>query len=354
MRPHLPATTPPPGGSNPTHPWAGMPEFVPAAVAEYFEGGGDTGQTVRLNEAAWKRWSLQPRVFRDVSVIDTAVNLFGIQMYNPILVAPMASLSKLHIDGEVECATGARAAGVTMCLTSGSAQEVEAVGRAGGAFLQQLYLWPDRERIRPFLERAAAAGAVGFVLTVDSPPQAAHYGFRGRVAGLPRVHSPHFPDGVPPSGSPADLSCEDIGWLRRVGGLPVIVKGVQHPDDAVAAVQAGAAGVVVSNHGGRQSDGCLTTAEALPEVAAAVGGRVPVLVDGGIRSGEDIVRALALGANAVLIGRPVARALAGGGAVAVTHLLTELQQAMYAQLALCGVRSVRDVSRDLVRWRQWG
>lgn len=354
MSPPRPATTPPPGTSAAAQSLTGMPESVPAVVAEYFEGGGDNGLTVRLNEDAWKRWSLQPRVFRDVSVIDTAVNLFGIQMSSPMLVAPMASLSNLHVGGEAECAEGARAAGVTMCLTSGSAQEVEAVGHAGGAFLQQLYLWRDRNRIRPFLDRAAAAGAVAFVLTVDSPPQAALYGFRSWVTGLPPVHSPHFEGGVPPSGSPADLTCEDISWLRKVGGLPVVVKGVQHPDDAVAAVQAGAAGVVVSNHGGRQSDGGLTTAEVLPEVVAALGGRAPVLVDGGIRSGEDIVRGLALGASAVLIGRPVARALARGGAASVTHLLTELQQAMGAQLALCGVRSVRDVSRDLVRWRQWG
>lgn len=331
-----------------------MPESVSAAVANYVAAGGDTGLTVMLNEAAWQRWSLQPRVLRDISAIDTSVYLFGISMSSPIVVAPMSSLSSVHDGGEAECAAGASAAGVTLCLTSGSAQDVETVGRVGGPFLQQLYLWSDRERIRPFLERAAAAGAVGFVLTVDSPPQASNYGFRNRLSGLERVHSPHFPDGVPPSSSPADLSCEDISWLHDAGGLPVVVKGVLHPDDAAAAVQAGAAGVVVSNHGGRQTDGCLTTAEVLPEVAAAVGGRVPVLVDGGIRSGEDIVRALALGANAVLIGRPVAWALARGGAVAVTHLLTGLQQAMHAQLALCGVQSVREVSRDLVRWRLWG
>ncbi len=335
-------------------PPAEMPGWVSAAVADYVAAGGDTGLTVVLNELAWQRWSLRPRVLRDVSVIDTSLDLFGIPMSSPIVVAPMSSLSNVHRGGETECAAGASAAGVTLCLTSGSAQDVESVGRAGGPFLQQLYLWPDRARIRPFLERAAAAGATAFVLTVDSPPQAARYGFRNRSTGLAPVQSPHFPNGSPPSGSPADLTCQDISWLHEAGGLPVVVKGVLHPDDALAAVQAGASGLVVSNHGGRQTDGCLTTAEALPEVAAAVAGRVPVLVDGGIRSGEDIVRALALGADAVLIGRPVAWALARGGAAGVTHLLAGLQAALQAQLALCGVRSVGEVPRELVRWRQWG
>ena len=331
-----------------------MPDFTPAAVAYYINAGGDTGLTVALNENAWKRWSLQPRVLRNVSVIDTTIELCGISMSSPLIVAPMSGLSSVHSGAEAECAAGAAAAGVTLCLTSGSAADVEAVGRSGGRFLQQLYLWPQRERIRPFLERAAAAGAAGFVLTVDSPPQAARYGFRGRSDGLEPVHSPHFPEGAPPAGSPADLTYDDISWLREAGGLPVLVKGVLHPDDAAAAVLAGAAGVVVSNHGGRQSDGCVTTAEVLPEIAAAVAGRVPVLVDGGIRSGEDIVRALALGADAVLIGRPVAWALARGGAAAVADLLTGFQAAMRAQLALCGVTCVRDVPRDLVRWRHWG
>ncbi len=333
--------------------YTSMPESVPAGVAHYIDSGGDTGLTVALNEAAWKRWSLQPRVLQDVSSIDTTVDLLGTRMNSPILVAPMSGLGSVHPGGESECARGASAAGVTFCLTSGSSQDVETVGRAAGPFLQQIYLWPDRELIRPFLERVAAAGAIGLLLTVDSPPQAAFYGFRSRVTGLGPVRSPHFPDGDPPPGSPADLTFADIGWLREASGLPVLVKGVLHPDDASTAVEAGAAGVVVSNHGGRQMDGGLTTAEALPEIAAAVGGRAPVLVDGGLRSGEDVVRALALGADAVLIGRPVAWALGHGGASAVTALLTGLQQAMLAQLALCGVDSVRDVPRDLVRWRQW-
>jgi 4-hydroxymandelate oxidase len=331
-----------------------MPDFVPSVVTQYFAAGGDTGLTVELNRQAWKHWSLVPRVLRDVSAIDTAVDLLGIRMASPILVAPMSALGHAHPGGEAECAAGAAAAGVTFCLTSGSSQEVERVGRAAGPFLQQVYLWPDRERIRPFLNRAAQAGAVGLILTVDSPPQAAGYGFRGAVTDLPPVHSPHFPDGRPPSGSPADLTAEDLQWLRQASGLPVIVKGVLHPDDAVIAVEAGAAGVLVSNHGGRQIDGCLTTAEALPDIAGAVARRVPVLVDGGLRSADDIVRALALGADGVLLGRPVAWALGHAGAEGVRDLLARLRRDLVAQLALCGISSVRDVPAELVRWRAWG
>ena len=334
--------------------YASMPTSVASVVAEYFSAGGDTGLTVRLNQTAWQHWALVPRVFRDVTDIELGVELFGIRMPSPFLVAPMSALSALHPGGEAECAIGAGAAGVTFCLTSGSAQPVESVARGSGPFLQQIYLWSDRERIRAFLDRVVAAGAAALVVTVDSPPQAGKYGFRSRVRDLPPVRSPHFADGVPPSGSPADFSPADIEWLRRAAGLPVLVKGVLHPDDAVIAVEAGAAGVVVSNHGGRQMDGCLTTAEALPEVAAAVGKRVPVLVDGGLRCAEDVVRALALGADAVLLGRPVAWAFGHGGADGVTTLLRDLQRDLLAQLALNGVRSVRQVPRDLVRWRNWG
>lgn len=331
-----------------------MPDTLGPGVAHYFRAGGDTGSTVALNAAAWQRWSLVPFVLRDVSTVDPSADLLGQTMASPILVAPMSGLNNVHPEAEVELARGATTARVTFCLTSGSSRTVEEVAGAAGPYLQQLYVWDDRERVLPFVDRAVTAGARAFVLTVDSPPQAAFYGFRARVFGLTPVDSPHFADGRPPSGSPANLVASDIAWLAERSGVPVLVKGVLHPDDAVAAVDAGAAGIIVSNHGGRQIDGSITTAEALPDIAEAVAQRVPVLVDGGVRQAEDVVRALALGATAVLLGRPLAWALGHGGADAVAAALSRLQYGVVAQLALCGVTAASDVPRDLVRWRSWG
>lgn len=209
----------------------------------------------------------------------------------------MSGLSVLHAGGEMACARGAAAAAAGFCLTSGSSQTVAAVAAASGPFLQQVYLWPERDRMLPLVEEVVAAGALGFLVTVDSLPQAARYGVRSRVTGMRAVASPNFEGGGPPAGSPPDTGPEDIRWLTEVSGLPVLVKGVLRGDDAQVAIDAGAAGIVVSNHGGRGIDGSVTTAEALPEVAEAVAGRGLVLADGGIRQGEDVVRALALGAD---------------------------------------------------------
>jgi 4-hydroxymandelate oxidase len=329
------------------------PDHLDPTVAEYVASGGATNLTVELNERAWRRWSLRPRVLRDVSVVDPGVTLFGRRLPHPILVAPMSGLSWLDAGAETACATGASAAGATFCLTSGSARTLAEVGEASGPFLQQIYLWDERERMEPFVEAAVAAGAMGFLLTVDSPPQAARYGFRGRVIGLPAVDSPNFDGGRPPAGSPADLGPADIAWLTGLSGLPVLVKGILRGDDAEIAMEAGAAGIAVSNHGGRGIDGSVTTAEALPEVVDAVAGRGVVLVDGGIRQGEDVVRALALGADAVLVGRPVAWALARAGAGGVQSLLTALAADVVAQMALCGAATTADLTPDLVRWRTW-
>lgn len=330
------------------------PETLDPRIAAYLGSGGSTGLTVELNERAWSRWSLRPRMLRDVSQIDPFVTVLGHRFAHPVLVAPMSGLSWLHHDGEVGCAAAARAADAGFCLTSGSAREVADVAAVSGPYLQQLYLWPDRERMKPFVQAAVAAGALGFLLTVDSPPQAAFHGFRNRVRGLPAVRSPNFDGGGPPPGSPADTGPQDIGWLRTFSGLPVLVKGILRADDASIAVEAGAAGIAVSNHGGRQIDGSITTAEALPEIVRAVAGRAQVLVDGGIRQAEDVIRALALGADAVLVGRPVAWALARGGPPAVQQLLTDLANGVLAQLALCGANSTSELTPDLVRWRSWG
>lgn len=330
-----------------------VPDDLDPVVADYVRSGGDTGLTVELNQQAWSRWSIRPRMLRDVSKLDPGVTLFGHRLAHPVLVAPMSGLSFLHAGGETACARGAAAAGAGFCLTSGSSHTIADVASVSGPFLQQVYLWPERDRMLPFIEAVVSAGALGFLLTVDSPPQAASYGFRSRVTGMSPVASPNFQGGGPPPGSPADTGPEDIRWLTKVSGLPVLVKGVLRGDDAEVAMDAGAAGIVVSNHGGRGIDGSVTTAEALPAVAEAAAGRGLVLADGGIRQGEDVVRALALGADAVLLGRPVAWALARSGAEGVATLLGALADDVVAQMALCGAATVADLTPDLVQWRAW-
>lgn len=215
-----------------------------------------------------------------------------------------------------------------------------------------MYLPADRDLVTPFLRRSVAAGAFGLLLTIDGP--AAGYGF-GFRAPLPPTAGPtaNFQD-VPDRArlaAAADISTDDITRLRDLSGLPVLTKGILRADDARAAVAAGAAGIVVSNHGGRQPGGSMATAHVLAEVVDAVGGSVPVLVDGGIRRPEDVVRALALGARAVLIVRPVARASAAGSQ-AVEGLVTDLVEGTRTAATMCGARNLRELGRDLLEGHQ--
>lgn len=330
-----------------------VPHVVLAEAFEYLEAGGDTGLTVRLNEQAWQRWSLHPRMLRDVSQVRTSIELFGMTLAAPLVLAPWSGQYLFHPDAERGTAQAARATGVGYCLSSGSSRSVEEIGELSAGFLFQLYLPTDRPSILPLVERVRAAGCRALMVTADQPPQANFSGFRGRVRRLPGMVSPNFADGKPIPNTPADLGPHDISWLAEQSGLPVLVKGLLRADDARTAVDAGAAGVVVSNHGGRQLDGAITTAEALPRIADEIAGEATILVDGGVRSATDIVRALALGADAVQIGRPVARALAAGGGAQVEQMLRTWLTETEAQFANCGVRAPDDVGPDLVSWRTW-
>jgi 4-hydroxymandelate oxidase len=218
---------------------------------------------------------------------------------------------------------------------------VARVGVASGPFFQQLYLSADRCAVLPFLDRSRAAGATALMLTVDAPASAIGTPFRrpGRTV------SEDWPDGAP-AGHASDLSLDDIGWLRDSTGLPVLCKGVLRADDAVAAVDAGAEGIVVSNHGGRQIASVVPTADVLPAIAEAVGGRVPVIVDSGIRSPDDVVKAIALGAHAVMLGRPIAWALARGGAEAVAGYLDAFLAELRHTMARAGAARIDDIDRS--------
>lgn len=316
---------------------------VPESVLDYLRGITGPGSTTALNEQAWASWLIQPRMFRDVTVLDTSVTVAGHALPSPVLLAPWARHGLVHPEGELASARAARAAGAGFALSSGSSLPIEDVAEVSGPYLQQLYLLPERELVKPFLERAVAAGAWAIAVTVDAPTVATPHGFRSGIAGTDltgAAWNSNFPD-VPASsfGSAADLSAADLGWVADFTGLPVLAKGILHPEDAAIAIEAGAAGVVVSNHGGRQLRGGVPTALLLPEIVAAVAGRGTVLVDGGVRSGEDVLRALALGADAALVGAPAALALAAEGEVGLTSLLTEYVTGFERALALAGAAS---------------
>ena len=319
-------------------------QVLPEAVRGYYAAGA--GEQAARDEApaAWRSLRLRPRVLRDVSAVDTSLTLLGTPLATPVLAAPTALHGLAHPDGEAETARGVAAAGSLLVVSTRASRRLEEV--PAGPWWFQAYVMRDRGLTLTLVERAAAAGATAVVLTGDTPYLGTRPGAtRAALAADPLVNLP----GADPAGTEQDPSTglEAIGQLAAVG-LPVLVKGVLRGDDALACLDAGAAGVVVSNHGGRQLDRAVPTAHALPEVAAAVAGRAPVLVDGGIRSGTDVLTALALGADAVLLGRPVLWALAAGGAAGVEACVQALTADLAHVMGLAGARHLDEVGADLV------
>jgi 4-hydroxymandelate oxidase len=305
-----------------------------AAAFGYFAGGANDEWTLGENTAAFNRWVLRPRMLVDVSELSTATTLLGTDLSFPVLVAPMAFQGLAHPDGEVAMAQGAAAAGTAMCLATLSMAPIEEV--RDGARWFQLYWSPDRGAVKDLVERADAAGHGAIVVTIDLPV----LGRRERDLRTGFETPIQIDSVVDPS-----LTWRDLEWLRSLTSLPVLVKGVLTAEDAALAVEAGVEGIVVSNHGGRQLDGVAASLDALPEVAEAVADRAVVLMDGGIRRGTDVVKALALGAKAVLVGRPALWGLAVGGAEGVERVFSLLREEFQLALALCGCRSPGDVTR---------
>jgi 4-hydroxymandelate oxidase len=319
-------------------------------VYDYYAGGSGRERTLRASAAAWQRYWLAPRVLRDVAAVDTSVRLPGAPqtlLRTPVAVAPTGFQGLAHPEGELATARGAAAAGALLVLSSRSSRRIEDVGEAmasaGGAWWFQVYVMRDRDLTARLARRAVAAGARALVLTGDTPV----VGRKRRDRGEDVVTDADFLVNTGPLADPAqaeqapDVTFDDIGWLARLG-VPVLVKGVLRADDARACVAAGAAGVIVSNHGGRQLDGALPGALALPGVAAALAD-AEVFADGGLRTGEDVLTALALGARAVFVGRPVLWALTCGGADGVSDLLTGLTSDLAHAMALAGARSVAEI-----------
>lgn len=276
-------------------------------------------------EGEWHRCRLRPHVLRDVSAVSTATSVLGTTLSSPFLVGPTAFHDKLHPQAETATAAGAAAAGALMVWSMRASRPFEGPG------WWQVYVLRDRAQTLDHVLRARDAGAGALVLTGDTPYLGTAR--RGPLGALDQ--------------SP-DASLDDIGWLASESGLPVLVKGVLRRDDALDCLRAGASGLVVSNHGGRQLARTVSTAEALPEVVDAADGRVPVLVDGGIRSGLDALCALAMGATAVLLGKPVMWAVAADGAAGVEACLKGLADDLAFVMGLAGVRSVTEVDRSLL------
>lgn len=329
-------------------------------VWEYYGGVADE-ITLRWNREAYDRLRLRPKVLVDVSKIDTRTTLFGQELAHPILLAPAADHRMIHPEGEAATARGAGISNTIFVLSSFTNTCVEDVARHASTPLWfQLYVQRDREFTRDVVQRAAAAGCKALCVTVDTPT----FGARNRQArvryelapGLSRPHLPLpaktsgpgsqvFPDWTEPA-----LTWRDIGWLSSIVKIPVLLKGVLNPDDAERAVQEGVAGVIVSNHGARNLDTVPATADALPQVADRVAGRIPLLVDGGIRRGTDVVKALALGANAVLIARPYLYGLALAGDEGVRRVVEILRNELEMAMGLLGRPTILSIDRSVL----WG
>lgn len=331
------------------------PERLTAGALAYYTGGANDERTLTDNRAAFRRWRILPRVLRDVSTVDPGVSILGRAWPSPIWIAPTAFHRMAHSDGELATARAAAARGITLTLSTSSSTDLADVAAVGGPRWFQVYLLADPGARRALVERAVAAGYEGLVLTVDLPrvgrrERDIRVGFR--VPDEVAVPNIATAAGVSPAEGlkvafVQSMTWADVEWLAGFG-VPVIVKGILHPDDARLALDHGAAAIDVSNHGGRQLDGAIASLDALPAVVEAVAGRVPVLMDGGVRRGTDALTALALGASAVGIGRPVLWGLAVNGEAGVGHVLDLLIAELELAMALAGAARVAELAADLL------
>jgi isopentenyl diphosphate isomerase/L-lactate dehydrogenase-like FMN-dependent dehydrogenase len=323
-------------------------EKVDPKVWCYFEGGAGDEVTLRANVAAWERWQLRPRMLVDVSGVTTATTLLGTDVSSPLGIAPFAMQRLLDPDGEVATARAAAGAGVlftSSTLTTSSHAEIATAGPGPRWF--QLYVLKDRQRTLEHMAEAMEAGYSAVVLTVDLP----YLGRRERDLRLGFENPPpglDLPYATLVDTDPA-LSWRDLDWIRSEVPLPLVLKGILTREDAMLAVEHGADAVWVSNHGGRQLDGVPAGLEALPEVVEAVADRCEVYVDGGIRRGTDVLKALALGARAAFAGRAFACALAVDGEAGVTDALALLRDEIELGLGLLGCTSPEEVTRAHVQ-----
>jgi 4-hydroxymandelate oxidase len=316
---------------------------IAAVNWEYIEGGAADEVTVRWNRDAYRGIKLLPRQLNDVSKLDTRVRLLGHELPHPILLAPTACHMLAHSEGEMATAKGARDAGAGMVLSTYTTVPVERVAVVKPPlFWFQLYV-QDRPYTQDLIHRAAAAGCTAMCVTIDTPNSGARNRQERSRFKFP-TDLPHI------SGKTVEhpLTWRDLEWIRAASTMPVFLKGVLHPDDAELGIRAGAAGIMVSNHGGRNLDTTPATIDALPMIVDRVSGRVPVIVDGGIRRGTDVLKALAHGADAVMIGRPYVHGLAVAGADGVTAVINILRKELELAMALVGKPTIASIDRSIL------
>jgi lactate 2-monooxygenase len=337
----------------------------------YIEGGAGLGETMRANREAFDHWRLRPRMLRDVSERSLKRTVLGTELKAPVLLAPIGVQTLAHPEGELAVARGAAEVGVPLVASSAASHTIEQIAGELGeqARWYQLY-WPrERELAHSFVKRAERAGYGAIVVTLDTwllgwrpaDLSEAFLPFLWGEGNKNYLEDPVFRGllEVPPEQdmqaaigqwawqfANPQVTWEDLKWLREITELPIVLKGILHPDDARMAVEHGAQGVLVSNHGGRQVDGAIGALDALPEVVAAVDGRCEVLFDSGIRSGADALKALALGARAVLLGRPYMWGLALGGAEGVAEVLRSFLADLDLAMALSGYANIDEVDMD--------
>nr|WP_232531480.1 alpha-hydroxy acid oxidase [Microlunatus antarcticus] len=324
---------------------------MPEHVVGYFRG--PTGAYGIPTEAErWSQLRFRPHVLRDTSRLSLATTVLGTPVASPVLVAPMAQQRAAHPEGEVATARAVRRRGVLLGVSTNTGVRFADIGAVGAPWWFQVYVMDDRAMTADLVQRAAAEGATALVLTVDTPgvdprrPQLEPRSWPERY-GM-QANLPGGDTGRPIFSGTRNLSVDDIGWLHDLTGLPVVVKGVLRADDAVRCVDTGAAGVIVSTHGGRCLTQSIVSADALPEVAAAVGDRAEVYVDSGLRTPEHVAAALCLGARAVFLGRPVMWALATGGDAGVEELLGSIDTQLERVLRSLGAGSLDELGPDLV------
>lgn len=365
---------------------AAAQQFLPPFLFHYIDGGAYAEQTLRRNVDDFAAVALRQRVLKDMSQLDTSIELFGEKLSIPVALSPVGLTGMYRRRGEVQAARAADRHGIPFTMSSVSVCPIEEVApKIKRPMWFQLYVLKDRGFMQNALERAQAAGCTTLVFTVDMPVPGARYrdahsGMSGPNAPLRRywqaVTHPRWAWDVGLLGRPHDLgnisayrgsptgladymgylganfdpsiSWKDLEWIRAFWKGPMVIKGILDPEDAKDAVRFGADGIIVSNHGGRQLDGVLSSARALPAIADAVKGQIKILADSGIRNGLDVVRAIALGADCAMIGRAYIYALAAAGEAGVKHLLELLEKEMRVAMTLTSVAKVADISTDLL------
>jgi isopentenyl diphosphate isomerase/L-lactate dehydrogenase-like FMN-dependent dehydrogenase len=340
---------------------------MPQPAFDYIAGGAEDELTLADNRNAFQRIRLMPRFLTGVSSVDLTTSVLGHDLAMPVMLAPVALQKLAHPDGEAAAARAAAEAGVLQIVSTVSSLSLEEIAAASAAPKWfQLYCYEDRDVTRRLVQRSEAAGYTAIVMTIDVPRLGRRERDMRNLLSFPEDVGPgNFAAGANVSSVPDErrgsalamywntlihdsLSWDDVDWLRSLTSLPILLKGVLHPDDATKALDYGVAGIIVSNHGGRQLDSSPAGIDALPAVVEAVAGRVPVLVDGGVRRGTDVIKALALGADAVLIGRPYVYGLASDGESGAARILSLLREEIEISMALLGVNDVKKLDRTVI------